>query len=164
MRSIISAIMSALKSAFGFAATALFAPFRYLFSPPGGGPVEVPMPAPFEAPAEKQDMTKFYDQIARLVMSWAVDSIIADAPMAMPPKIPREVRAWMQGLTRDECAELMEAESRAVSSHIRGIFAIPGVRKLQPLRAAAWPPEAPTMEHSGFAAIAVLEGLELDRA
>lgn len=167
MRAIISAIISALRSAFSFATTALAAPFRFLNSMTGGGlavPPSVPMPEPFEDEPPRKDMTEIYDEIARMILEWAADSIIADRPLPVPPKIHREVRDWMAGLTRDECYELMEADRMAVSSHIMGLFALPGVRKVQPLEAVVWPPRTRVMESAGFAAIAALEIDEPDRA
>ncbi|MCK1341009.1 hypothetical protein IVB38_34590 [Bradyrhizobium sp. 38] len=167
MRAIISAIISALKSAFGVAAAVLVAPFRYLASMTGGGqaaPPEMRMPEPIESAPARVDMTKMYDEIAAAIMSWSVDSIIADGPVAAPPKAPREVREWLQGLTRDECAVLMESDKMSISSHLIGLFSIPGVRKVQPLTVTAWPAEPVSFGSAGFAAIAALEAIEPDRA
>jgi hypothetical protein len=163
MRAIIFAIIHALKGAFSFGLAVLRAPFRFLNPMPDGVP-EVPMPVPFEDESPRKDMTEIYDEIARLILEWAADSIIADRPLPVPPKIHREVRDWMAGLTRDECCELMESDGMAVSSHIMGLFAIPGVRKVQPLRAAVWPAKPTRIDYAGFAAIAALEELEPDRA
>ncbi|CUT11470.1 hypothetical protein BF49_2550 [Bradyrhizobium sp.] len=158
MRALISAIISALKSAFACGLAVLSAPFRMFGGGGGQGmPPEIPMPQPYVDKPAPRDMTAVYDEIARILMTWAADSIIADEPVPVPPKLPREFREWLPGLSRDECDKLMEADKMAVSAHVRGLFAIPGVRKVMPLRAVVWPPEAPIEESPGFAAIAKLE-------
>lgn len=144
--------------------TVLSAPFRLV----GGGgasmPPEVPMPAPYVDEPPRKDMTAVYDEIARAIMNWSADSLLADEPVPVPPKLPREFREWLPGLSRDECLAIVEADAMAVSSHIMGLFTLPGVRTVQTLRAVVWPPEAPVVESPGFAAIALLERGELPAA
>lgn len=157
MRAVISAIISALKSAFSAGLAVLSAPFRIFGGGASGMPRAIPMPEPYVDEPPKKDMTAVYDEIARAIMNWAADSLIADDPVPPPPELPREFREWLPGLSRQECCEIMEADKMAVSSHVMGLFAIPGVRKVMPLRAVVWPPETQQAESPGFAAIALLE-------
>ena len=146
MRAIISAIISACKTLFGIAAAMLSAPFRILFPGGGGrGHVEIPDVAPEVEipPAPGPDYTKMYAELAVIVMRWCAESILAEAPMPIPPKFPRGVQEWVRGLTIDECHTIIEASERAVSAHLEGIFHIPSVRKMLPLSAAEWKEPAP---------------------
>lgn len=165
MRSIISAITAAFKNVFGVAVALLSWPARMLFGDRGGGCVapEIPMPQPLPEPPE--DRTKIYEDIARAVMNWAADSVIADRPVDLPPRLPIGIREWLPGLSRSECWELMEADRSAVCAHIQGLFALPAVRPVQRLLAVKeWPAELRVPESTGFAAIADLEMREHARA
>src|SRR4051794_17368850 len=117
MRAVISAIISAVKSAFGFGLAVLSAPFR-MFGGGGPGMPEIPMPQPYVDEPPKKDLTAVYDEIARIFMTWAADCLIVDEPVPVPPKLPRDIREWAQGLTREECLQVMEADRMAVSAHL----------------------------------------------
>jgi hypothetical protein len=150
--------MSVLGSVFRIIGRVVTAPLR-LFGAGGGlaVPPAVPMPQSFEA-ATAPDHSQIYDDIARVVMSWCADSIAADRPVVLPPGLPISVREWAPGLNREECWEIMEADRMAVSSHLRGLFVIPGVRKVQSLaRINAWPAEPVNRESAGYAAVSALE-------
>lgn len=164
LRSILSAIGFALASAFRFIGRTATAPLRWF----GGGghalPEFVP-PEPVVPPEPTEDRAAMYDEIARTIMSWAADSLIADGPVPLPPRLPIALREWCPGLSRAECWELMESDKFAVSSHLQQCFAIPGVRPVQRLPVVvAWPAELRKMESAGFAAIAALESIEHARA
>lgn len=164
LRSILSAIASAFVSVFRFTGRALTAPLRWF----GGGgqalPEFVPPPEPLSA-EETQDRAALYDDIARVIMTWAADSLIADCPVPLPPRVPIALRDWAPGLSRNECWELMEAERLAVSSHLQRCFTLPGVRPVGPLTPIAWGPAAlRSTESASFRVIAELEALEHARA
>ena len=165
MRSIILAIIAACKNVFGVGLALLSWPARVLFGDRGGGceAPEIPMPQPLPEPPE--DRTKIYEDIARAVMNWAADSVIADRPVDLPPRLPIGIREWLPGLSREECYDIVEADRSAVCAHIQGIFALQGVRAVQRLQSVkVWPAQLRAPESTGFAAIADLEMLERARA
>lgn len=165
MRSIIFAIIAACKTAFNLGAMVLSWPLRMLFGDRGGGgeAPEVPMPQPLPEPPE--DRTKIYEDIARAVMNWAAESVIADRPVDLPPRLPIGIREWLPGLSREECYNIMGADRSVVWAHIQGISALPGVRPVQRLQGGqTWPAELRMPESTGFAASPELEMLERARA
>jgi hypothetical protein len=145
LRSIIAAVVSALRLFGRLVRRVATAPFVMLDSMVGGGgaaPLEIPEVAPPEALVPKPvDNARFYEDLANAVMSWCADSIIRDAPATVPSSLPLAVKNWLPGLTREECDAIIEADKAAVSVHLEGMFELPGVRPVQaltPLR--AWPP------------------------
>lgn len=164
LRAIFNAIASGLAAAVRFTGRMLTAPLRWFGG--GGGEPMLPEFVPPEPVADPgPDRAALYDDIARVIMTWAADSIIADGPVPLPPRMPIALREWCSGLSRAECWEIMESDRMAVSSHLQHCFAIPGVRPVQRLQpVVAWPAEPRMMESAGFRAIAELEALELQRA
>ena len=163
-RSIVSALVSGLKALARLAGSILTAPLR-IFGGGGyaGEPPEIPMPEPYEPPPE--DRTKMYEDIARSIMGWAADSIIADRPIDLPPGLPITLREWLPGLSRDETWELMEADRSGVIAHIQALFPLASVRPVQRLQPVEkWPAELRRPKSAGFAAIAALEEREPGRA
>ncbi|WP_038965590.1 hypothetical protein [Bradyrhizobium diazoefficiens] len=159
LKSILNALVSGLKASARLLGSVLTAPLR-MFGRGGdaGAPPKIPMPQPYEAPPE--DRTKMYEDIARAIMCWAADSVLADRPVDLPPGLPLTVREWLPGLSRAECWSLMDADNNVVCGHIQGLFPLAGVRAVQRLpRVRAWPAELRTPESAGFAAIAELEML-----
>ncbi|MGM4916236.1 hypothetical protein [Tardiphaga sp. 813_E8_N1_3] len=161
LKAVFSAIASALKSfgrMFGRIATA---PFRMLDGVLGGGGPDVP-PAP-EVSAEADDVPRvapdhkrLYEQLPLDVMQWCCDSLVAGEQASMPPKMPRSIAAWLNGLTRDECIALACADRISVSDHIRCYDLVAGVRSVQPLDRLEWPPEpglAPDQGSGGFLSV-----------
>ncbi|MEH2499560.1 hypothetical protein V1294_006039 [Bradyrhizobium sp. AZCC 1678] len=109
------------------------------------GQVDVPEVAPpAEIPsAPAVDHAEMYRQVAVSLQTWAAESLLADAPQPLPTKWPRNVKEWARGLNREECFTLVDAPERAIIAHISRLFAMPRVRKLQPLPAAKWVKQEP---------------------
>lgn len=149
LRSIFAAVGAALMSAFRFFGRVLSAPLRMF----GGVTVapEVPMPQPYVAEATPSH-SQVYEDIALIVMSWCADCLIADKRQPLPPKLSRDLLSWLPGLSRHECHEVMNADRMAVSAHLMGIFAIPGVRAVQYLPVETWPPGTPLEPSPEFSA------------
>ena len=172
MRSILSAIATALRGAISVLKTVVSLPGRLIGAVLGGGAgagaaPEVPPLRDLEAElAERVDRTAIYEKTARAVMGWCADSIIDDSPKPLPPGLPIALREWLPGLTRDECCSIINADKTAVSSHIQNAFPIHGVRRLGRLPALReWPTEpACRPESVGFAAIAALGSLGPERS
>lgn len=160
MRSIISAIIAACKTAFGLGAMLLSWPLRALFGFNGRGysePLPDVAPPLDEVPDAPVDNTALYKRVAIALQTWAAESILADQLQPMPSTWPRSVRSWARGLDRDELFAIIDAPEYAVIGHISETFAMPGVRTLQPLRAQTWKrqePMDPCRLSSGFAAAA----------
>jgi hypothetical protein len=146
LRSIFSAIASAFAAGVRLFGTIVMAPFRLvdrmLFGG-GGEPIEIPKVAAPEVvmpPKPVEKSAQFYEDLANAVRTWCADSIILDAPAPVPPRLPREIKNWLPGLTRSECDAIIEAEKTGVSSHLKGVLTLPGVRPVQPLNPLrAWP-------------------------
>jgi hypothetical protein len=148
LKFVFSAIASALRSIGRVVGVIAMAPLRLidrlLIGGDGGYPQEIPEVRRREdgEPKDAADSYAFYLELANKIMAWAADSIIADAPAPLPPRLPIALREWLPGLTRAECETLINADETAVSSHIQRLFALPGVRPVQrlaPLR--EWPEE-----------------------
>lgn len=160
LRSIISALVSALKGGFRMLGRVATAPFRMLAGLGGGGlavPPELPeVEPPAEDVAPVADRMQMYEDLANAVMAWAADALIADRPVPLPPRMPVAVREWLPGLSREECWTLMEAEKRAAAAHLEGIFHLDGVRRVQRLaRVEDWPAAPVETKAAGLAAIAL---------
>jgi hypothetical protein len=161
MRAIISAIIHALRSAFGAIAAMLSAPYRFLFSARGGMPsIDIPevAPATVTPPQLAVDHTDRYAKVAEAMMSWAAESILADERQPVPQAWPRSIKNWAQGLDREELFAIIDGPKHAVTGHISEVFAMPRVRKVQPLPATPWEKSTPISSGGfvsrGFAVIA----------
>jgi hypothetical protein len=144
LRAIISAIVNALRSGARFLGRAAAFPLRLINGLSGGGGdvPELPEPEPCRDPENTSvDNQAVYREIVLAVMRWAAESIVADRPEPVPPRLPRPVQEWLPGLSRDECWRLMNASERDISAHMQGLFAIDAVPKVRPLQAKEWPPE-----------------------
>ena len=139
------AIGAALRAGLAVVGRVLTAPFRMLAGFGGGGGYDVPELAPPTDPAEREgevaDMERRMAEgltMANLLIRHAADCVVADDIVAPPAELPPELRAWARGLSRDECEILLDSDDKAVSAHIRGLFPLPGLRKVGPLEPKAW--------------------------
>jgi hypothetical protein len=147
LKSIVAAVVSALKSIGRIAGIVSMAPLHMIDRLLGGESGYVVPPAPELAPLQDDttdpvDNSEMYAQLANAVMAWAANSLVDDQPAALPPRLPLAVREWLPGLTRDECSAFINTDERAVSAHLRGLVELPCVRtvgRLTPFR--EWPPE-----------------------
>ncbi|MGJ4932258.1 hypothetical protein ACQR1I_35510 [Bradyrhizobium sp. HKCCYLS2038] len=146
----LKAIFSALSRLLTAFRTIVAAPFQAL-----GGLLGRAGPAPLGDSPEVAELKHHVRQVdrtgeiaeaaeamARIVSMWAMDSVVADAPAPAPrpPQVSRAVADWLPGLSRDEVVLLVGAEKSAISSHIAGKTRIAGVRPVQRLTPAVWPP------------------------
>jgi hypothetical protein len=149
LRQILSAVVSALKSIGRFAGRLALAPLRMLGGLVGGvggnsGPLAVPPPIEDYAEGDVASVPPgpapqaVSEQMASIVMEWAAHSIVHESPVPLPPKLPRAVVAWLQGLTREECFAIIDAERSAVSMHLGALSLLPGVRSVRPLAPVSW--------------------------
>lgn len=166
LRSIISSIGAALRSALAVIRQVLSIPGR-LVAALLGGSIEAP-PEPGSSDLVRSlraelDETgdrarRNAEKIASIVAAWCADSMLAGHPLPAPtpPRVPRAVANWLPGLSREECAELVCAGNEAVSAHIDGSCMIPGVRPVQRLEAvSSWPAPAWEEPTPGFLSIAL---------
>ncbi|MEH2512248.1 hypothetical protein V1291_003602 [Nitrobacteraceae bacterium AZCC 1564] len=139
LRAIITAILSALKSIGRFAGRIVAAPFAALGAMAGGdvaaAPPLIELPPPIEAATN--DNSEVYKRIADAILRWACTSVIDDRPAPLPPGLPLAVRAWLPGLSREECEAIVESEPNDVLAHFNGISPIIGVRSVQSLAAVS---------------------------
>lgn len=145
-RSIVAAVVRALKAIAGFARRVAAAPFLALANPFGGGGdvPAVPEVAPTMAEDEAEagpDMDKVYKELANIVMAWAANSIVDGQPGPLPPhpRLPRSLAEWLRGIELDEAHAIINASENEVSAHLRSRELIPGVRSVRPLEPATWP-------------------------
>jgi hypothetical protein len=148
LKSILSGIASALRAigraVFGIAMVPLRLVDRLLVGGDGGSPQEIPEVRRYEdgEPKDAADSYAFYLELANRIMTWAADSIVADAPASLPPRLPIALREWLPGVTRAECEVLINADEKAISAHIQRAFPLPGVRLVQRLAPLLeWPRE-----------------------
>jgi hypothetical protein len=154
LKSLLSAIGSALGGAFSFLRRAVAWPFRMAGAAFGGA---MPPPAPVEASptvqdlraqiANNEELAEGAARIARVIAQWVMDSVIADEPVTapQPPQVSRSVANWLPGLTRDECLTLISADSQKIAAHIRGREFVDGVRPVQKLAPERWSPALPEL-------------------
>jgi len=144
-------ILSAIRSAFALFWAMLCLPGRLLTVLLGG--VSEPPPAPGSSPlvtdlkkelADRQASLDNHAKVAKAVRNWCVDSIIDDKPAPVPSWLPRDIKTWLPGVSRDECECLISADKEAISAHVRRLFPLKGVQPVQPLEPAEWPPEPTT--------------------
>lgn len=140
LRTIGAAVVAALKAMGRMALMPLRAVENMLMgqAPPvvdlpeiGTSPVKPPV-----LPALTND--EMWDDHARMLQTWCADSMIEGRPLPVPPSLPRDIKEWSKGLTRDECDIVLNATRAAAIAHIRGLFKLPNVRKIEPLAAAEW--------------------------
>jgi hypothetical protein len=145
LRRIFSAIASALAWLIGLPGRLLGGIFGGPLAPPpeGDGPLVSELR---EELAARQGEAVDHDKTARLVLLWCADSIVADRPVPVPSSLPRDVKEWMKGLSREECERVISSDKTAISAHVRKLFALPGVRRVQPLAAAEWSPAPVSIE------------------
>lgn len=156
MKAIFSAIGAALRAAFLCLRAVISIPGRLLGSVFGGpmvGPPAGDSPAVQDLAArvaeEDAKAADNWRRIADAMWHWCMDSLIADGPVAVPSWLPRSLKEWMPGLTAQEAEKLVSADKTALQSHVRGLFAVPGVRKVQKLDPVSeWPPEPAYVEPS----------------
>jgi hypothetical protein len=148
LKSVLLSIVSALRSVAGVIGRIAMAPLRcidrVLVRGDGGSPREIPEVRRYDdaEPLDAADRQAMYIELANRIMAWAADSIVDDAPAPLPEKLPIGVREWLPGMTRDECRALINAHEKAVSAHIQRLFALPGLRPVQPLTPLReWPAE-----------------------
>lgn len=156
LKAMLSAIVAGLKACARMVGTMLLAPLRMIRGAdhPDVLP-EIELPPPYEA--QPEDRTQIYQDIARAIMNWALDSITAGRPVALPAGLPLAVKEWLPGLRPDECWELMEANPLAVSKHIQGLSPLSGVRTVQSLPwLEEWPAERLKTATTGLPSTAVL--------
>jgi hypothetical protein len=128
------AIVAALKGAFSLLWDLLWLPGRLLgglfgspIAPPPSG--DSPLMEGLRAElAGRQASLDNHAKVAKAVKNWCVDSIIDDKPAPVPNWLPRDVRAWLPGLTRDEAECVICADKEAISAHVRKLFPMKGVR------------------------------------
>jgi hypothetical protein len=161
LKSVFSAIASALKAVGRVFRRVAVAPFRAIGGLFGVGGYDVP-PAPEvsdeadDVPTPAPDYKVIYEQLALAVMQWCVDSLVAGDHAPIPPKMPRKVAAWLPGLTREECIAIGCADRMAVFAHLRSYDLVRGVRSVRPLDRLEWPPEtgfAPDQGSGGFLSV-----------
>ncbi|MCS3893437.1 hypothetical protein M2171_002570 [Bradyrhizobium japonicum USDA 38] len=159
-----------LISAIGAAIQGVISIVRVMLSVPGrlvGGLLGAGAPPPAEDSPIVADMARRvaeedakaqdnWAQIANAIWHWCMDSLLADGPVAVPPSLPRAVREWLPGLSSDEAEKLVSSDKNAIQFHVRLLYAIPGVRRVQRLEPVKdWPPEPVYKDPSpGFVAYA----------
>lgn len=149
LKTIFSAIGAALRAAVSCVRAVLSIPGRLLGSVFGGplaGPPAGDSPAVADLAARvAEEDAKAADngrRIANAIWHWCMDSLIAGGPVAVPSWLPRSIKEWAPGLTMQEAEKLAASDKTALQSHLRGLFAVPGVRKVQRLEPVKeWPPE-----------------------
>jgi hypothetical protein len=72
-------------------------------------------------------------RISIVVWSWSRDCVTYGEKRELPTKVPKGVRAWLDGLSVREIMALVEARDDLIKLHMYGDTLIPCVRKLQPL-------------------------------
>ncbi|MHC2844830.1 hypothetical protein [Bradyrhizobium diazoefficiens] len=141
---ILAALGRAFAWLFGLPGRLLGGLFGGSLTPPPAG--DSPLVADLkEELAARQGEDVDHAKDARLVLLWCADSIVADRPVPVPSSLPRVVKEWLKGLSRDECELVISWEKTAISAHIRKLYALPGVRPVQPLPAAKWAPAPATV-------------------
>src|SRR5258708_5842045 len=98
LKSILSAFAAGLMAGFRFVGRAVTTPLTWFGGSGHAIPAPVPLPQPLDAEPQP-DQSQIYDDIARIIMSWCADAIIADRPQPLPPGLPIALREWMPGLT-----------------------------------------------------------------
>lgn len=144
LKTIFSAIATALRGIGGLMKAVAAAPGRRLMRVLGGGGYEPPDAPAYDALADQAEIKEksmtASAEIALIVQEWAAQSIIAGDPVPVPPILPPETRSWLRGLSRADAALIVKAEKHAVSGHLQRYFLIEGlppVRSMAP--SGAWP-------------------------
>lgn len=148
LKTIVSAIGTALRAAFSCISAVLSLPGKLLGAAFGGpmvGPPAGDSPAVQDlaarVAAEDAKAADNWKKISEAMWHWLMDSLIADGPVAMPSWLPRSIKEWAPGLTAAEAEKLVSVDKTALEAHLRGLYAVEGVRKVQRLEPAeSWPP------------------------
>lgn len=147
MMKFLRAVGAALTAAFKVIGRLATAPLRMLGNFGGGyEPVtELPEPTdPAERDAEVAQMERRMAEgltLANILMTHCAHSVIEDRNRVMMPReMPAELCRWVRGLSRDEATLIMASDEKTVSAHIRGLFQMKGVRKVQSLPPTTWEP------------------------
>ena len=146
MRAIIAALVAAFRTVASVGAALVSWPVRALFGVGGSlarEPIPEVAPALERVPEPAADHTEIYTRTAIALQTWAGESLLADQLQPLPAAWPRGVQEWARGLTRDEAFVIIDAPEHAIIGHISGVFAMPGLRPLQPLRAEKWKRQEP---------------------
>ena len=166
LRSIISSVGAALRSALAVIRQVLSIPGRLVAgllggsfeTPPEPGSSELVQSLRAELEETGERTRRNAEKIAAIVAAWCADSMLAGRPLPAPtpPRVSRAVANWLPGLTREECAEIVCAGKEAILAHIDGSGSIRGVRpvkRLEPL--SSWPAPAWEEPAPGFLSIAL---------
>lgn len=149
MKSILAAIGAALRAVFSVANGVLSIPGRMLGAVLGGplaGPPAGDSPLVEDlaerVAAEDAAAADQWKPAMNALWHWLMDSLIADGPVAVPWSLPRAIKEWAPGLTAAEAEKLVSVDKQALEAHLRGLYAVPGVRKVQRLEPVKeWAPE-----------------------
>jgi hypothetical protein len=148
MKTIFAVIGAALRAAVSCMKVVLSMPGKLLgaafggqFAGPPTGDSPVVEDLAMRVAEEDARMRDNCRKIAEAIWHWAMDSLIAGAPVAVPTWLPRDVQAWLPGVTAAEAERLVAADNAAIQAHFRGLYGLPDVRKVQKLGRAEWPPE-----------------------
>jgi hypothetical protein len=132
---------------------AIFAPFawlfRILFGGGGSGGQALPKaparPTPAAAPRVAGDDLERKVKKAQethAVRSWIMSTLAAGDHAAMPPKLARDVKQWLPGLSTSQLEKLLDAGLEGIDGHIHGKRPVEDVPSLRPLPLAAIEPSA----------------------
>jgi hypothetical protein len=137
-KSIVRAVVTALRAAVRFAVSVLSTPGRLAdgllgaAAPPPAGDSGMVEDLRDKLARDQADQEN-YRKIADAIWAWATDSLIEGKPAPVPVWLPRSVKEWLPGLTQDEAEKLVSADKMAIQAHLRGIYVLPSVRKVGPL-------------------------------
>lgn len=152
LRAIGAAVVAALRSI----GNVMTAPLRWLGGGAGGSPwglpetPEIDAEPPYDPVAAQEKRMAEGIIMANALMGYAIDSLVSAGPAPLPDRLTPELKSWARGLSVDECIALVNANERSISAHIKGLFLLPGVREVQPLPPATWPPEPSVEIDDGF--------------
>lgn len=146
LKSIVAAVLRAVKSLFSCARKVAWLPFRMLGALLGGESAidispapELPSDESDEVQSPKPDWEKIHEHLALSVMRWCVESVELGQPAPVPQKMPRGISEWLPGLREAELIALVSAGRECISAHIRSQELVPGVRSVRRLEAIGWP-------------------------
>ncbi|UVO31452.1 hypothetical protein [Bradyrhizobium arachidis] len=153
MKMLIAFISSVMRACFSFV--------RRLISLPGRlagallGEAALPPPAedsPLvtdleEELAQAKEQESNWKKVADAIWSWAAESLSVNQPAAIPIGLPRSLKQWMVGLTAEEVEALLSADKVAIEAHARGLYTLPGLRRVQRLDPIeSWSPRPELMD------------------
>jgi hypothetical protein len=85
------------------------------------------------AAVHKAELEADRTRISIIVWAWARDCVNYCEKQPVPTKVPKDVRAWLAGLSVREVMALTEARDDLIKLHMYGGTLLPGVRAVQPL-------------------------------